>query len=277
MGASVATCIDRFRGIEPGPDAVASALATHRERTLSLFRTFDDEQWQAPSRCSEWTVHEVVRHLVDVANLDSALLRGEGPRTPDGRIDPRADPADWLSASDGQTPEETIAAFEIAIGAERHAFEQRITDKTDELLPGPYGPLHWAAMGAHLFWDAWLHERDIVVPLALPHDPTPAENRLAALYALTISSVAPTFFGSSIHLTVELAGNAPGIYEIDSTADSTRVQFAGVDGSGEVRADLDTFLDALAGRGPEILDVVEPEPDAVKPLTVLRDFLLPTA
>ncbi len=208
-----ATTIDRFHGVEPGPGAVASALATQRARMLELFRTFDDRQWQAATRCSDWTVHHVARHLVDVANLDSALQRGEGPRTPDGRIDPRADPATWLAASDGQTPAETVAAFEVAAEAERAAFEGRIREGGDELLPGPYGPLHWAALGAHLFWDGWLHERDVVVPLGLPHEPTLAEDRLAALYALTISSTAPTFFGSTLTFSIELTGCAPGVYD----------------------------------------------------------------
>jgi hypothetical protein len=78
-------------------------------------------------------------------------------------------------------------------------------------------------------------------------------------------------------LAIELSGNAPGIYEVDSTAEATRVRFTGTTGSPDVRAELDVFLDALAGRGADLFDVVQAEPDAVKPLTVLRDFLLPTA
>src|SRR5262245_3007456 len=170
MADVLATSIDRFRGVEPGPDAVAAALANHRQRMLALVRTFDDDQWQMQSRCSEWTVHDVVRHLADVANMDTALQRGQGPRNADGRIDPRNDPAVWLEASRGQTPVETVAAFEAAAGDEQSVLKQRIHDGGDELLPGPYGPLHWSSFASHLFWDAWLHERDIVVPLGLPHN-----------------------------------------------------------------------------------------------------------
>ncbi|HEX2382644.1 MAG TPA: maleylpyruvate isomerase family mycothiol-dependent enzyme [Acidimicrobiales bacterium] len=276
MAAAVATTIDRFHGVEPGPEAVAGALATQRARMLELFRTFDEHQWRAATRCSVWTVQDVARHLVDVANLDSALQRGEGPRTPDGRIDPRNDPATWLAESDGQTPAETVAAFEVAAEAERAAFERRIRDGDDELLPGPYGPLHWAALGAHLFWDAWLHERDVVVPLGLPHEPTLAENRLAALYALTVSSTVPTFFGSTLTFSIELTSSAPGVYVIDASAESTRVWFTGTNGDAKLRADLEPLLDSLAGRGADVIDVVDGPADVIEPLTLLRDFLLPT-
>ena len=148
------------------------------------------------------------------------LQRGEAPRNPDGRIDPRNDPAEWVAESDGHATE-TVVAFEVAAEAEQVALQRRIRDGDDELLPGPYGPMHWAAVGVHLFWDVWLHERDIVVPLGLPHEPTLAENRLAALYALTVSSTVPTFFGSTLTYSIELTSSAPGVYAIDASAEGT--------------------------------------------------------
>jgi uncharacterized protein (TIGR03083 family) len=280
MTDALATSVDRFRGVDPGPDAVAAALASQRRRLLALFRSFDDAQWQTTSRCSQWTVHDVVRHLVDVANIDSALMRGEGPRTTDGRVDPTKDPDAWLQASRGQSPSETLAAFEAAVEDEREAFERRIEHGGDELFPGPYGPLHWTSFGAHLFWDAWLHERDVVVPLGLPHECTLAEDRLAALYALAIAATAPTFFGSTIALAVELTGSAAGIYEIAATSEDVRVEFSGSSGTPAMRGDHGALVDSLAGRGPEVVDVVDVVAgslDEIEPLTMLRGMLLPTA
>ena len=115
----------------------------------------------------------------------------------------------------------------------------------DGTLPGPYGPLHWTTLGAHLFWDAWLHERDITEALGMPHEATPDEDRLAALYALTISSTAPTFFGSTVSLSVEMTGAAGAVYAVDATEDNTRVQVVDIDGPADVRADLLAFVDAL--------------------------------
>jgi uncharacterized protein (TIGR03083 family) len=247
----------------------------------ALFGSLDEDQWRARTRCSEWTVQDVVRHLVDMANMDIALQRGHAPRNEGGRIDPRIDPGRWLEASRGQSPSETMASFESMAEEERSIFEEHIRDGGDELLPGPYGPLHWSSLGAHLFWDAWLHERDIALPLGLQHDASLNENRLAALYGLTIASVAPTFFGSSLTLPIELTGCAPGVYEIAAiTPERIRVEFRSADATPAIRADLGTLLDALAGRGPDVAEVVEPvdvdAPLDVEPLTMLRGLLLPT-
>jgi uncharacterized protein (TIGR03083 family) len=249
---------------------------------LALFRGLDDDQWQTPSRCSEWTVQDVVRHLVDVANMDIALQRGEEPRNEGGRIDPRNDPGRWLAASQGQSPSETVADFESMAQEERSIFRERIRDAGDELLPGPYGPLHWSSLAAHLFWDAWLHERDIAFPLDLEPDASLAENRLAALYGLAIASVAPTFFDSTVTLAIEMTGFAPGVYEIAAiTPEKICVDFRGAGTKPAMRAELGTLIDSLAGRGPEVADVLEPVADVdesvdVEPLTLLRGLLLPT-
>jgi len=274
----LATSIDRFRGIEPGPDAVAAALASHRQRMLALVRTFDDTQWQARSRCSEWTVHDVVRHLADVAEMDIALQRGDGPRNPDGHIDPRNDPDAWLEASRGQTPAETVAAFEAAADAEQVALQHRIRDGGGELLPGPYGPLHWASLAAHLYWDAWLHERDIVVALGLRHGSTVVEDRLAALYGLMIAAYAPTVAGATVKLSVELRGSTTDVFEVDASPDgASACVLDGADGPAMIRAETGALLDALSGRGPDVADVVEGPSDIVEPLTMLRAFFLSTA
>src|SRR5262245_39783725 len=79
MATVVATCVDRFAGVEPGPQAVAAAFAAQRQRMSALFHSLADRQWQTRSRCTEWTVQQVVRHLVDAATIDGELLRGEGP------------------------------------------------------------------------------------------------------------------------------------------------------------------------------------------------------
>jgi uncharacterized protein (TIGR03083 family) len=280
MSERIATSIDRFHGAVPGPRAVAGALASQRRRLLALFGSFDDDEWQVRSRCSTWTVHDVVRHLVDVASIGNALLLGEGPRTAGGRVDPTKDPDEWLEASREQTPSETVAAFEAAVAAEREAFERRVDDDGDELLPGPYGLLHWVSLSTHVFWDAWLHERDVVVPLDLPHECPLAENRLAALYGLAIASTPPTFFGSNVTLAIELTGAAPGVYEMAAAPEQVRVDFRGSNGTPVMRAELGALIDSLAGRGPEVLevvDVVDGAVDAVEPLTMLRGLMLPTA
>jgi uncharacterized protein (TIGR03083 family) len=277
MAPVVATCVDRFGGVEPGPQALAAAFTSQRQRMTALFHGFDESQWQTQSRCSEWTVQQVVRHLVDAATIEGELLRGEGPRNEGGRIDPRTDPGKWLAASDGQSSAETLAAFDAASTAEQAALEQRSRMGGEVLLPGPYGPMHWTSLVAHLFWDAWVHERDIVVPLGITHDATAEEDRLAALYALVVSATAPTFVGGTVTTTVELTGAARDVYDIAASADGTRVEIVDRADDAKVRAELGPLVDSLAGRGPEVDAVAEGPSDVIEQLGMLRAFLLPAS
>ena len=104
---------------------------------------------------------------------------------------------------------------------------------------------------------------------------TLAENRLAALYGLAIASTAPTFFGSSVTLAIELTGAAPGIYGIAAEPEQVRVDFRGSNGKPAMRAELAALVDSLAGRGPEVaevVDVVDGSVDSVEPLDDLAWF-----
>ncbi|MGH3936463.1 MAG: TIGR03086 family metal-binding protein [Pseudonocardiaceae bacterium] len=38
-----------------------------------------DDQWSAPTPCTDWTVHDLVNHLVGVNLVFAALLRGQTP------------------------------------------------------------------------------------------------------------------------------------------------------------------------------------------------------
>jgi hypothetical protein len=40
---------------------------TERAALIHDLRTLDSAQWEVPSLCEEWTVHDVVAHLVDTA------------------------------------------------------------------------------------------------------------------------------------------------------------------------------------------------------------------
>ncbi|MDO8144508.1 MULTISPECIES: maleylpyruvate isomerase family mycothiol-dependent enzyme [unclassified Isoptericola] len=94
-------------------------MTTHHERLWALVHTersaladdlaeVDDAQWRARSLCSDWTVEDVVAHLVAGASLGRwAWLRsmvGAG-------LDPDRHNARRLAEHRGSTPAETLARF----------------------------------------------------------------------------------------------------------------------------------------------------------------------
>ncbi|MCW2643576.1 MAG: hypothetical protein JWP76_5882 [Dactylosporangium sp.] len=56
-------------------DGLAQAL----DATDRLIAGIGDGQWQYPTPCTQWNVHDLVDHLVSVNRRFSAMLRGEQP------------------------------------------------------------------------------------------------------------------------------------------------------------------------------------------------------
>lgn len=266
--------VDAASGVRPNADVVTAALAAQRSRLLDLFRSLDDEQWRTTSRCDEWTVHEVARHLTDVLAIDTAQLTGQAPAFPsDQPFDPRTTPKQWLDETRDHGTADTIATFEARAAAEADALARASAALGDTMFRGPFGRIHWSAFMAHVFWDAWLHERDIVTVLDMPHRAAPHEDRLAALYGLLVAAVAPSLAGAKVDTTIELRGEIPLLVHVvaaDGGASATVVNDATPALSGELGATLDT----LAGRGPTAAEVVDGPADILEPFTWLRAFLV---
>jgi hypothetical protein len=82
------------------------------------------------------------------------------------------------------------------------------TSTEDWSLPAetPAGHVELRAVALHALWDAWTHERDIVIPLGLKQDLVPDEIRGCLLYAASIGPVLLATCGST--RTGTLAVNA---------------------------------------------------------------------
>ncbi|MGI9023489.1 MAG: hypothetical protein ACR2HV_09730 [Acidimicrobiales bacterium] len=46
------------------------------------------------------------------------------------------------------------------------------------MVNGPYGPVHWTILSAHVFWDARLHARDVTEVLGGGGHSAPVEDEL---------------------------------------------------------------------------------------------------
>src|SRR4051794_28904111 len=100
------------------------------DRALSavgdLIAGVQDEQWSAPTPCSDWTVRELINHLVGMNRVFAALLREQAPPERGG---------DFL----GDDP---VGAYRDSATAMRAAFDQ--PEVLERTFHGPLG----AATGA---------------------------------------------------------------------------------------------------------------------------------
>jgi uncharacterized protein (TIGR03083 family) len=262
---------------------VHGLLRAQRERLTTVLHEVDDHEWQAQSRCSEWTVHQVVRHLGDATERCIELLRGELPADILG-FDPRSTPDVWLAGSAGEWPEDTIRRLEGASATLLEASGHHLRARTDAVVPFLYGPVPWSVAVLHIVWDAWVHERDIVLPLGRHHDTPAVEARSVAAYGLALAGGASAMLGGG-HLdeVLELSGEGGGQFRVAIRTHQGHAQFTvtcdtegmATDPAAEpLRGELAHVVDALVGRQPDLADALHGPAERVQALTPFRTLML---
>jgi uncharacterized protein (TIGR03083 family) len=165
----------------------------HRRRFIASLKSLTAEQWNATTRCTEWDAKDVVAHLITAdgfwtLSLDAART-GRPPTTylrgfdPSSSLDPlvesmRATPTADLLDQFATGTDTFIAAVDQFCGAD-----------WDALAESPFGHLASRFIFTHAFWDSWLHERDIFVPLGVAPPVEPDELLTATWFTFFVAGV----------------------------------------------------------------------------------------
>ncbi len=88
----------------------------HAERRALVddLATLDDDQWEMPSLCPGWSVHDVVAHLVNNAKVTRLGILRDMARA---RFDFDRQNANGVAAEKGSTPAETLARLDAVVAA----------------------------------------------------------------------------------------------------------------------------------------------------------------
>lgn len=161
----------RLEGFDrAGPCSPAVTMTAQRRRLGAVLDGLTDEQWAAPSRCSGWTVKDVVAHLNGTNPFWTisikAGLNGQPTRFLEA-FDPVATPAGMVEAVREQPPADVLAAFHETVEALAAVAGAIDGDAWDLPAEAPPGHLPLDAVVLHAHWDAFVHERDILLPLGL--------------------------------------------------------------------------------------------------------------
>lgn len=201
---------DPLISIDGPPDAVLGPTVRQRRRMVELLRTLDERQWAAPTRCSGWSVRDLVVHL-DSTNTFWAFSVGAGragtPSTFLADFDPVASPAQLVARSQDR-PEAVLASFEASTDALEGLLEGLTPEQWGTIAEAPPGHVAVTAVVHHALWDSWVHERDVTLPLGLPT--TVEDDEVAAVlrYAAAL--------GPALHLS--LHGPRRGALALEATA-----------------------------------------------------------
>jgi uncharacterized protein (TIGR03083 family) len=232
--------------IESLMDDPAPPLLRQRTRLAARLSGLDDVQWATPSRCQGWSVQDVVAHLTTTnqfwAVSVTSARAGAPTRFLEG-FDPVVVPAQMVDDARSWTPAQTLDRFTRSNQDLADAVAGLDADGWARPAEAPPGHLSIRLVAMHALWDAWIHERDIVLPLGL--DPVHQPDEIAGALAY-VAALGPAFLalnGSTRAATIDVAATDPDLHlvvEVGATvlihdgspfslpaADAPRVTLAG--------------------------------------------------
>jgi len=233
---------------------VAAPMLRQRTRLADLLAGLDDEQWRAPTRCARWTVQDVVAHLIGTDQFwtwsIAAALAGEPTRLLSA-FDPVTTPEQMVEAVRERSTTETLDRFREGIDALAAVVTPIDDEQWSALGEAPPGHIALRAVVLHALWDAWIHERDIVLPLGFSPVEEPDEVILSLEYAAALSPSFLASTGSSRSATLMIEATAPDIAFAVDVGPTVVVRAASHDGDATVLAGpAVALLEALSLRTP---------------------------
>src|SRR5947208_12035156 len=107
---------DHFHiGVDPAD--VVDAYVEHRRRFAASAATLAEDALGAPSRCSEWSVADVLRHGCDVDRWMRTIWTGDLPFSAfDPRVTPHEEVVDGRSLPDAVVRDRFVASAEEMAG-----------------------------------------------------------------------------------------------------------------------------------------------------------------
>ena len=225
------------------PQRLLEVFGEQRHRFVTVLQGFGPADWAGPTRCADWSAHDVVRHLCDANAIGIAVGPDDGTLDTSEGFDPRTAPRQWLVASAGESPGATLARF-VTMTDELLALARgRLAEGRNFNVRLPYGPMDWTVLMLHAFWDSWIHERDVLLARGAEHPTDGDATFYATAYGLFIAAAVAPMFGRQVQERLILGGDGGGVFEVDSRGVTLTVHRA--TGPGPCAAEV---ADSLAGR-----------------------------
>lgn len=243
--------------VELDPASTLAAYARHRRRFAVEVKELDETALAAQSRCSKWSVADVLRHGRDVDAWMQALWSGERP--PFTSFDPLVTPHEFVVA--GRAMSDTDARDRYVESAETMAADVGNSgpDRWGLRSVSPLGFVPWWLSALHVFYDSWVHERDALLPLGLEVTVADDESMPILAYSLALAGTLVDGSSDAVIAGVRLVTG-------DGPPTVTPVAAAGREPA--------PVIDALSGRGDIEQALAGLDPDLVYRLGALSRLFL---
>ena len=145
----------------------------------------------------------------------------------------------------------------------------RLTDCQVFDVQLPYGRMDWTVLALHVYWDSWIHERDVLLARGAEHPTDDDATVYAVAYGLFIASVVASMFGAPVDASLKLGGIGGGAYDLVAVGGSVGLRAERTSTAGPNAGEV---TDALAGR-PQMTDALAELPSETRTaLSSLADF-----
>ena len=250
------------------------AMTSQRARMEKEFDGFTAADWSAPTRCTEWNPQQTLIHVCGANLATTRVLRSGPDEKVAENFDPNSSPGKYVEMRGSDTPQETLDHFVETNAAFFDAIALVQSERPKTKANAVWGkPVDWRLLVTHMFWDAWMHERDIFVPRAEQPATTDAEERLALTYGVHITGVFPHVFQRTLDEELALAGRGGGRFTLHADPDAVLVTVDDEPAAPDALAGegIDDGA-AVAGRG-DLPPVLHGPAERIEALTGLGDFL----
>ena len=238
---------------DPVPVDPGVPMLHQRRRLGAMLATLDESQWDHPSRCVDWSVRDVVTHLVTVnafwAASTVAGRAGTPTRVLDG-FDPVTVPALLVDASPTASTAELLAAYDDSVDSMATALEGIDTDGWAQLAESVPGHVPISSLVLHALWDSWVHERDIAIPLGLDVAVEPDEVAGSLRYVVAMGPAFLALCGSDRTGTFAVAASAPDARLVVEIGPDVVVRDGGPGGLATVTGDAVDLVESFSLRTP---------------------------
>ena len=232
----------------------AMPLLRQRRRLGELLATLDVDQWAAPSRCEDWSVQDVIAHLVSTNQFWTVSLGAGIAGHPTHMLvafDPVATPAQLVDATLGLSWSEILDQYLQTVDELANV----VTGLDDAAwsMPAEAPPGHLAAhtVALHALWDAWIHERDIMLPLGLTPTVEPDEVVASLRYAAAIGPALRASAGSTLTGTLGVLTSDPeASFVVEAGTTVVVADTAPAPETPCLAGDAVTLLEGLSFRAP---------------------------
>jgi len=236
------------------PSAIATPLVRQRRRLADLLESLSSEQWATQSRCADWRVQDVVAHLIGTNQFWNLSITSGLAGTPTrvlADFDPKATPAAMVDATRATPPEETLAAFRASTEMLCATVEGLDDAGWTAIGESPAGHVTMSSLAHHALWDAWVHERDILQPLAITQDEEADEIAASLRYSAAISPALALQSQPELVGTLALEVEGPDTRAVVTVDGDVRVTSgAAPDNAFVLRGAAIEVLEALSVRAP---------------------------